>query len=161
MTVDPYEVDRESEDITSFIEWRNTYDTLNKDILLERNEDMKWDRSIQSGDFVLVTGMESIAMAVVVKLQTWFGELKNNPTYKEWGDKAWFYVKNNDTELTRMELKEYVRQALSEIRRIKSVDSIELFKYPVRPVNQSPTIILDVSFTTISDQVGKVSAEVG
>lgn len=101
-------------------------DKLNKAFKLEYKGYGKWDRKLVSGNWVHVDGTDSLFNAVVVKLMMIFDELKDNPTYKEIGNKSWWHLKDNNARLTQVKIKEYTKQALKEMSRIKSVDYIEI-----------------------------------
>jgi hypothetical protein len=155
-----YLINREGADLEKIGTAENTFDTLNKDILLARVDGGRYDRVVQSGDFVKATGIDSLAAGVRIKLQTWFNELSSNPTYANFGNKAWFYLKGNNNALHRLELKETIKQCLEEMRRIKSVDSIELDEYAIMGENRPTTMVISVVFTSISDQTIRTTQEV-
>lgn len=104
-----------------------TYITLGKDVNLKYLGKGRYDREWQSGDFVKVVDVDSLHNAIRVKLMTAYGELFNNPTYNQFGNMAWKCIKSNATSpLILIEIKEYYMKALSEMRRILSVDSVNV-----------------------------------
>lgn len=110
-----------------------TGETLNKDIKLEYKNNRKYDRKLVNGDWVQVEGIPSLKAAIRVKLMTIFGELQTNPTYSSWGNKAWFTLKDIQTPVTLTQIREYTRIALLEMRRIASVDYLNVYTDPMVP----------------------------
>ncbi len=102
----------------------NTYITLHKDVQLEHKGYGIYDRKVQAGDFVRVEGIDSLYTAICLKMMLIFNELKNNPTYKEVGNKAHFLIKGNMNPVNLVALRDYTEQALLEMRRVKEVNSI-------------------------------------
>ena len=138
----------------------DTYVTLGKDIQLVRTEDMKYDRLIQSGDFVVVTGIESLAAAIRIKLQTWKGELNEMPLFKDFGNSAWFFLKANKNEITKEELKGYSQIAIEEMRRINSVNAIDISDYPGQITDDDITVISAIVTPVNDNQPIKIQQEV-
>lgn len=154
-----YEMFREGTDLDAIGAVDNTYAVLHKDIQLVDTGNKRFDRAMQSDDFVMVDGLASYAAAVRIKLQTWYNEMNENPTYIGFGNKAWFYLKAPNTELHRLELEGHIKTAIEEMNRTKSVDSIEIFEYFSQGVNAPSTLVIEVVATTVSDQVGKFTEE--
>jgi len=126
-----------------------TYITLNKDINLIHLGKGRYDRDWSDGDFVPVEGIDSLHNGIRIKIMTIWGELINSPTYKQWGNEAWRYLKANNISINRMAIKEYFKQALNEMRRIESVDDIKVEQDTIDP----NTLIVTYVVTSISDQL--------
>lgn len=105
-----------------------TFITQHKDFRLERTGTMRWDRVVESGDFILDEGMYSLRNAIILKILTVWGELYDNPTYNRWGDTAYRYLKQNKTPMTIFRIREAIRIALDEIRRIKEINVLNVTK---------------------------------
>ena len=148
---EPYADRMEAKYRTATTDIPDTYINLHKDILLTIREDKKFDRVVQSGDFVVVTGVDSLAAGIRFKLQTFFGELNELPNYQDFGNKAWFYLKRNNTELDRLDLKEAVKEALNEMRRIRQVEAIDLQQVYPEGLLEPATIVIDGTVMSISD----------
>ena len=125
-----------------------TYKTLNKDLeIVPVDDGGRFDRNLQNGDLVHVSDVDSIMNGVKVKLLTVFNELYYNPTYQNWGDRALLYVKRNNSQLTRSAVEEWVKKALEEMRRVKSVNQVV-----VESRGNPHMYQFFFSYTTIDDQ---------
>jgi phage gp46-like protein len=101
-----------------------TYETLHKDVLLEYKGYGIFDRKVQAGDFVRVEGIDSLYTAICFKIMTIFNELKDNPTFGKWGNKAHYLLKENLNPVNLVAIRDYTEQALLEMRRVKEINSI-------------------------------------
>ena len=134
---------------------KNTYKTLNYDMLILPVSDYEYDRALVNYDFSRTEGITSVVNAVRLKLITMYSELYTNPTYQRWGNPAGFYLKSNRTELTLIELEEDMRKCFSEIRRVKYIDSLEIKEYQVSPTSFG--IQINTFLTTISDETVNIN----
>lgn len=125
-----------------------TFDTLNKDLQLEYKGFGKYDRKIENSDFVRVEGLESLSAGITVAVMTGFGELCNNPTYATFGNKAWFLVAANKTPLTITEIREYTKNTIENIRRVKSIDTLSV----TEDKNNPEKVHITFKGTSINDQ---------
>lgn len=112
-------IDYESEDY-------RFYKTLNEDVQLKQNDAGEWDISIENGDYVNVTGNQSLHNAIIIAILTRMGELKNNPIYNEFGCRVHELIKENKTEKVFYKVELYVTETLEKIRRINTVDLVEV-----------------------------------
>lgn len=106
------------------------YKTQNKDHQLIHKPNHTWDINYLAGDIVETTGLDSLRNAIIFKIMTGYQELyrTGNPTYKDYGNKAWSQIKANRTENTRYKIEQYILEALKEIRRIKTVDELKVIE---------------------------------
>ena len=102
------------------------YETQNKDYQLIHKPNHTWDINYLAGDIVETNGLDSLKNAIIFKIMTGYQELyrTGNPTYKDYGNKAWSQIKANRTENTRYKIEQYILEALKEIRRIRTVDEL-------------------------------------
>jgi hypothetical protein len=126
-----------------------TYKTLGKDINLKHLGLGRYDREIVNGDFVTVENVEALHNGIRIKLMTIWGEMQTSPLYNQFGNRAWGYLKANNTAVTRTAIKEHFRTALQEMRRILSVDDIQISEDQFDPNKLNVTYMV----TTITDQV--------
>ena len=101
-----------------------TYETLHKDVLLEYKGNGIFDRKVVNGDFVRVTGIDSLYTAICFKIMTIFNELRDNPTYANFGNKAHYLLKDNLNPVNLVAIRDYTEAALLEMRRVKEINSI-------------------------------------
>ena len=125
-----------------------TFNTLNKDIALEDKGYGYYDRQMVSGDWVKLTGIDALRNGCKIAILTIINELKDNPTYIGFGNPALLYMKQNNTQLAQTAIKEGVKKVLSNIRRIQSVDVVN-----VDTVGTPYNIYVYFSCTSIDDQI--------
>lgn len=123
----------------------NFMKTLNEDVQLKSNQFGKFDIQIQNGDYVNVTGNRSLLNACIIAIMTRYGELQNS-TYNEFGCHAHSVTKENQTQFTRYKLELYLSETLERMRRIKTVDSINIKS------NQDSGYDVDFTVTSINDE---------
>lgn len=128
-----------------------TFDTLNKDLQLEYKGFGKYDRKMVGGDFVRVKNLDSLSSGITVAVMTAFGELCNNPTYANFGNRAWELVSANKTLLALTEIREFTKNTLESMRRIKSVDYLTVEENP----NNPEEVFITFKGTSIDDQTYK------
>lgn len=113
-------VDTESDDY-------RFYKTLNEDVQLKPNEFQKYDIQMENGDYVNVTGKESLYNAIVIAIMTRFNELKNNPLYVDFGCRAHELIKaNKSEEMVRYKIEVFIEEVLGNMRRIHEINFIEI-----------------------------------
>ncbi|WP_297898192.1 hypothetical protein [Methanobrevibacter sp.] len=104
------------------------FTSLNKDINMKKTIKGTYDREIINNDYVIIEGPACVEQATTIKLLTIYGELKNNPIFKVFGDKIFMLFKTTESELLNMTAKEYIQELLLEIRRISEVKSINILR---------------------------------
>ena len=137
---------------TDSIDYR-FFKTLNEDIKLKPNEYGEWDMVFQEGDIVNVTGAESLANAIVILIMTRYGELKNNPLYKDdFGCRVHEIPKDNMTNLNQYKTEKYIEESVRRMRRVRTINYIQ-----VTPHSEGYNVALSV--TSINDTLVNVSME--
>jgi hypothetical protein len=154
---DFYEVNRTGADLAEITTPTDTFVALHKDILLEPTEQGRYDRVVTADDFVIVEGLASYQAAVRIKLCTWYNEMSDDPSYVGWGNRAWFYLKSNNTELDKLGITSQIVKAIDEMNRTKEVNDIELFEYFPTGVNNPSLWVVETMLTAISDQSAKIT----
>jgi phage gp46-like protein len=125
-----------------------TYIVLDKDINLKYLGNGSYDRELINNDFNLVENIDSLHNGIRIKLMMIWGEMKNNPTYKSCGNRAYGKLKANNIKLTQVAIKDYFNTALNEMSRILSVDDIQVDTEQM----DSNRLIVTYMVTTVTDQ---------
>ena len=114
-------VDRESEGY-------RFYKTLNEDVQLQpvSSKSKHWDIQMQDGDYVNVTGKDSLHNAICIAIMTRFNELDYIPLYDEFGCRIHELIKANKSEMVRYKIELFIIDVLKQMRRIKEVNWIEV-----------------------------------
>ena len=100
--------------------------TLNQDVQLTQSDQTKYDIIIENGDYKNITGLQSLNNACIIAILTRYGELTENPTYKEFGCKAHRILKDNQTKINKYKLETYITKTLQNIRRIRTVNTVTI-----------------------------------
>ena len=129
------------------------YKTLNEDVQLKPNKYNRYDIQIENGDYVNVIGRDSLYNAIVIAIMTRFQELSHIPLYTDFGCRCHELIKKNKSTMTEYEMKIFIEDVLKKMRRIKSVDEIEItdaedLEYKV-----------DFRVTSITDEIVSGSVE--
>lgn len=95
------------------------------DINIDTDENGYWDIQFQDGDLdILRIEDEVLENGIILTILTRHTELRPNPTYNLYGSRLYELIKQNDTQLTRSRIRAYIKEALENMRRVKSVDNI-------------------------------------
>lgn len=122
------------------------FTNLNEDIKLKPNEYGEWDMVFEDKDVKNVTGLESLANAIVILIMTRYGELKNNLLYKDdFGCKVHEIIKDNMTQLNIFKIEKYIEESVRRMRRVRRINYID-----VKPKTNGYDVILSV--TAINDK---------
>ena len=126
--------------------------TLNEDVRLVSDEYGKFDLDMDNGDYINVTGNNSLLNACIIAIMTRYNEL-SNPTYTGFGCKVHDIIKDNQTKMFLYKLETSIEEVLTKMRRIKTVNWIKITKIDVHEYTVSFNI------TSINDEIvdGKVS----
>jgi hypothetical protein len=103
------------------------YKTLNQDIQLKKQENGKYDLSMENDDYLTVSGLESLYNACIIACLTGYNEIGsrfNNETYTDFGNHAFELLKENKSQLLIYKLEEYFKKVLSNIRRVRTVNEV-------------------------------------
>lgn len=124
-----------------------SYKTLNEDVKLQSNQYNQWDISMENGDYINVTGLESLHNAIIINILTRFKELDFIELYKDFGCRAHELIKANKTEMLLYKLEIFIEEVLENMRRIHTVDSLE--------INETDAYSYEVKFavTSINDEI--------
>ena len=133
-----------------------TYKTLNKDIKLVKTDNDHYDISIKNGDYEIVEGRESLQNAALFAILLHFNELNLNPTYQNRGNRAYFYIKDRNIALSRLNIQESIKEALEDVRRIKTVNYVT-----VNPIENNPNKLkVNISLTGLNDEEIEMEARI-
>ena len=121
--------------------------TLNEDVKLTGNEYGEFDITMDNGDYVNVTGLQSLNNACIIAILTRFGELAPNPTYDEFGCRIHELIKDNQTDMFMYKLESFVYETLESIRRVRTVDSVNLRRVGPHSFN------VEFEITSINDEI--------
>lgn len=103
------------------------YKTLNEDVkLVPVGKGEHYDIQLKNGDYVNVSGKDSLSNAIVIAIMTRFNELSDIELYDEFGCKIHDLIKGNPTEMVEYEMVLCVQEVLENMRRIKEVPNINL-----------------------------------
>ena len=123
--------------------------TLNMDVKLKQTSDISnhWDIQMENGDYVNVTGKESLHNAICIAIMTRWNELSYIDLYDGFGCRVHELVKANKSELVRYKIELWITDVLDNMRRIRSVNEVT--------VKDSETTEYQVDFnvTNINDEI--------
>ena len=121
--------------------------TLNEDVHLISNEHGRYDLDMDNGDYINVTGVDSLYNACIIAILTRYRELKNNPTYTQFGCRAHELIKDNKTKMFRYKLEVSLTETLENMRRIKTVNWFEIKE------NDANSFNVYFNVTSINDEI--------
>lgn len=122
------------------------FTNLNEDIKLKPNEYGEWDMVFEDKDIKNVTGLESLANAIVILIMTRYDELKNNLLYKnDFGCRVHEIIKDNMTQLNIFKIEKYIEESIRRMRRVKKINYID-----VKPFENGYKVLLSV--TALNDE---------
>ena len=126
--------------------------TLNEDVELTSNEYGEWDLVFKDGDYSNVSGLKSLKNACIIAILTRYNELKDIPTYTEFGDRAYEVLKDNQNKLTTFKIETDIIEVLENMRRVRTVDIVEV-------IPDENTYQVNFGVTSITDEIvqGSVS----
>jgi len=125
------------------------YKTLNEDIQLKPDEYNQWDMVFENGDIVNLTGHDSLRNAICIAIMTRYRELKHNQLYDEFGCRVHELIKANKSRMTEYKIELFIDDVLTHMRRVKSVNYIEITD---NPHGEHHKYRVDFSVTSISDK---------
>lgn len=125
--------------------------TLNMDVKLKTDEYGLFDIKMENGDYVNVTGLNSLLNACIITIMTRYGEMVGNPTYDEFGCHVHQLIKDNQTKMFLFKLENYIYNVLLDMRRVKSVNEVNVSRIDVNEYS----VKFDV--TSINDEIVKGS----
>ena len=123
--------------------------TLNMDVQLKplNNKSSFWDIQFENGDYVNLTGKESLYNAICIAIMTRFQELGFIELYSDFGCRVYELIKANKSSMVKFKVQTYTQNVLENMRRVREVNWIE--------VSDSDDCNYKISFsiTSISDEI--------
>lgn len=126
------------------------YKDLNEDVLLiPVGKGKHYDICFENGDYVNITGENSLKNAIIIAIMTRYNELFSIPVYERFGCKIHEFVKALKSDMVMYEIELSIREVLEKMRRIHEINWIE--------VTESKDFNYHVSFsvTSINDELVK------
>ena len=108
-----------------------------------------WDIQMKNGDYVNVTGKDSLRNAICIAIMTRFQELDYIPLYDEFGCRAHQLIKANKSEMVRYEIELYITEVLENMRRIQEINSIKVTDSDT----DSYSYNVDFNVTSVTDEI--------
>lgn len=130
------------------------FKTLNEDVQLKPDEFNRWDLQMENGDYVNVTGNQSLQNAICIAIMTRYGELKGNPLYDEFGCHLHELIKANKSPMVEYEIELFTMEVLENMRRIEEVNWIEITD------SEDYTYKITFNVTSINDEMVEGSVEI-
>lgn len=123
--------------------------TLNEDIQIRpvNPTSNHWDIQMENGDYVNVTGLESLRNAICIAIMTRLNELDFMPLYDGFGCRVHELVKANKSEMVKYKIKLFTSDVLKNMRRIKEVNSVTVTD------SDSSSYLIQFNVTSISDEL--------
>jgi phage gp46-like protein len=125
--------------------------TLNEDVKLKSDEYGFFDLDMRNGDYINVTGLDSLLNACIIAIMTRYGELTDNPTYNEFGCMAHELPKQNQNRLFLFKLETYITDTLTSMRRVNTVNSVDIKRTGIHDYQ------VEFDITSINDETIKGS----
>ena len=133
-------VDYESEDY-------KFYKTLNEDAeLIPIGNGEHYDVNFENGDYVNLTGKNSLSNAIVIAILTRFTELSDIEIYEDFGCRVHDLIKANQEEMVEYEIELFIRETLEKMRRIKEINYIKVTE------SENHNYLINFSVNSISDE---------
>lgn len=134
-------INYESEDYQHF-------KTLNEDVQVRPISPTSehWDIQMENGDYVNVTGKESLHNAICIAIMTRFNELDFIPLYEEFGCRAHELIKANKSEMVRYEIELFISEVLEKMRRIQEVNNLKVSE------SDTHSYFVEFNVTSINDE---------
>ena len=102
--------------------------TLNEDVQLKpvSSTSNHWDIQMENGDYVNLTGKDSLHNAICIAIMTRFDELEDIPLYDGFGCRVHELVKANKSDMVKYQIEVFVTNVLNKMRRINQINSITI-----------------------------------
>ena len=125
------------------------YKTLNEDVQIKpvTPTAQHWDIQMENGDYVNVTGFESLHNAICIAIMTRFNELDFIPLYDGFGCRVHELVKANKSEMVKYKVELFTEEVLENMRRIESVNSVKVTE------DNYHSYLIEFNVTSISDGI--------
>lgn len=121
--------------------------TLNEDVKIRpvSSTSQHWDIQMSDGDYVNVSGYDSLVNAVCIAIMTRFHELDFIPLYDEFGCRVHELIKANKSEMVRYKIELFVVEVLEDMRRVASVEWVKVSD------DESYSYLIEFGVVSISD----------
>ena len=123
--------------------------TLNEDVKLVSDEYGKYDLDMHNGDYINITGLNSLQNACIIAILTRYGELRDNPTYQGFGCRVHDLIKDNKTNMLLYKLEVTLTEVLQKMRRIKTVNWLNIVE------DDAHSYMVAFNVTSINDEIVK------
>ena len=122
--------------------------TLNEDVQVLPNDSTAdhWDIQMSNGDYVNVTGKDSLRNAICIAIMTRFNELDFIPLYDGFGCRIHELLKANKSEMVRYKVEVFTVEVLEQMRRIATVNNVSVIE------SDSQSYDIEFNVTSISDE---------
>ena len=107
------------------------YKTLHEDVKLVSNEYGEWDIDFKNGDWVNVSGFDSLSNACIIAIMTRYNELDFMEYYEEFGCRIHEIIKQNQGRDARYRIEIFVNEVLEHMRRVDTINWIQVLEAPV------------------------------
>lgn len=101
-------------------------------------------------DLSLVDKKEAVKNGVIVAILTHYNELSRLPLYKGFGSKIHELIKQNMDTLTLFKLEQYLKESVSNMSRVQSVDELKI------KTNEKGQVFMSLKLTDISGNLEKM-----
>lgn len=122
--------------------------TLHEDVKLVSNEYGEWDIDFEDGDWVNVTGINSMVNACIIAIMTRLNELDYSVFYEDFGCRIHELIKANKSHTVVYQMEIFITEVLENMRRVEKVNWIEITD---NPYNQEYNYRVNFSITCIAD----------
>ena len=123
------------------------YKTLNEDVSVKpvSSTSDHWDIQMDNGDYVNVSGKESLWNAICIAIMTRYKEL-STPLYDDFGCRVHELVKANKSNMVKFEVELFITDALEKMRRVQEVNDITV-------IEKDNGYHVDINVTSIDDNI--------
>lgn len=133
------------------------YKTLHEDVLLKPDKYNQWDIQFSNGDWVNVSGQDSLVNAICIAIMTRFKELEEMPLYSDFGCRIHELIKGNTSSMHRYKMELFVEDVLKNMRRVYKINEITVEE---NVDNNTFKHRISFSVTSISDELVEGSVEI-
>lgn len=150
---------------------KHNFRTLHKDIGMVQMSNGSWDLWFDNGDLVSATELHSLQVGIIIACLTSYNwmERYGNPTYTDFGNRAYTLLKANKSSMTRYKVEQFFLECLKRMRRVYDVLDLtvsekadEPYKYFVEfSVISIDNSIVTGSFTIDEDNTSKSTSYIG
>lgn len=125
------------------------YKTLHNDVHLTSNEYGEWDIDFKNGDWVNVSGFDSLFNACVIAIMTRFNELEFMDLYEDFGCRVHEVIKQSKGRDVEYHIELFITDVLQNMRRVSKVNWVKITD---NPDNELYNYNVSFNITCISDE---------